>query len=150
MTFEQFVERYEAQLRAGLSATYGPELGAEVTADALTYGWEHWARIDAMANPVGYLYRVGQSAARRYTRPSGFLPAAPAADDLPPFEPGLAPALEALTDAQRTSVILVHALGMSQTDAARLLDVDLSTLRTHVRRGLTKLRTSLKVDSHAR
>ena len=41
---------------------------------ALAYGWQHWDRIGAMANPVGYLFRVGQSAARTDRRREGFLP----------------------------------------------------------------------------
>jgi len=36
-----------------------------VTAEALAYAWENWDRLSSMKNPVGYLYRVGQSRARR-------------------------------------------------------------------------------------
>ena len=39
----------------------GPELGREAAAEALVYGWEQWDRISEMANPAGYLYRVGRS-----------------------------------------------------------------------------------------
>jgi hypothetical protein len=31
----------------------------------LAYGFEHWGKVGPMANPAGYLYRVGQSEARR-------------------------------------------------------------------------------------
>ena len=148
MTFEEFVRRYTARLRAGLVAAYGPDVGADATAEALAYGFEHWDRISGMDNPIGYLYRVGQSEARCHVRPSGFLPER-AAPDLPHFEPGLAPALEGLTESQRVSVVMVHALGWSQVDAAHVLGVDVSTLRTHIARGLAKLRAALEVTIDA-
>ncbi len=133
-----------ARLRAGLVAAYGPETGADAAAEALAYGFEHWARLAGMDNPVGYLYRVGQTEARRQLRPNGFLPSRPAVR-LPDFEPGLAPALESLSEQQRAGVLLVHALGWPQVDAAELLGVDVSTLRTHIARGMEKLRAALEV-----
>lgn len=147
--FETFLAEHRARLVAGLVAAYGPEVGQEAASEAMAYGWQHWDRLAVMDNPVGYLYRVGQSAARTHLRPSGFLPQRPA-PGLPDFEPGLAPALESLSEQQRVCVILVHALGWPQAEAARLLGIDVSTLRTHVDRGLDRLRTSLKVEPHVR
>ncbi|MEL6980814.1 MAG: sigma factor-like helix-turn-helix DNA-binding protein [Actinomycetota bacterium] len=147
MTFETFLAEHRARLTAGLVATYGPEVGQEAAAEAVAYGWQHWDRLRSMDNPAGYLYRVGQTTARGQLRPTGFLPQDPS-PGLPDFEPGLAPALEALSEQQRACVVLVHALGWSKADAARLLDIDVSTLRTHVNRGLDRLRTSLKVEPH--
>ncbi len=147
MSYEGFLAENRARLLAGLVAAYGPELGQEAAAEAEAYGWQHWDRLQNMDNPTGYLYRVGQSSIRPQMRPTGYLPAKPD-DGLPDFEPGLAPALETLSELQRTSVVLVHALGWSLTDAAALLDVDMSTVRTHIQRGLEKLRSALKVEAH--
>ena len=144
VTYEEFVQRDGTRLRAGLVAAYGPEVGADAAAEAIAYGFEHWDRVGPMANPSGYLYRVGQSEARKHFRPSGYLPAAPAAG-MPDFEPGLAPALETLTEQQRVGVVLVHALGWTLREAAELIDVDISTLRTHIARAMAKLRTALEV-----
>jgi len=33
----------------------------DAVAEALAYGWEHWSVVAGMHNPVGYLFRVGQS-----------------------------------------------------------------------------------------
>jgi len=148
VTFEEFAEAHSARLRAGLVAAYGLEVGLEATADALAYGFEHWLRLSAMRNPIGYLYRVGQTAARRHRRRSLFLPDRPAVD-MPEFEPRLAPALCSLSDQQRAAVLLVHALGWSQTDAAELLEISVSTLRTHMARALAHLRSELEVPAHA-
>jgi RNA polymerase sigma-70 factor (ECF subfamily) len=149
VTYEEFVRRDSARLRAGLVAAYGPEVGADACAEALAYGFEHWDRVGPMANPAGYLYRVGQSEARRHFRPQAYLPATPATG-FPDFEPGLAPALESLTEPQRVGVVLVHALGWTLREAAELLDVDVSTLRTHIARAMVKLRTALEVSVDAR
>ena len=51
-----------------LVAFYGVEVGCEATADALALAWERWDSIEAMTNPIGYLFRVGQSRSRRYRR----------------------------------------------------------------------------------
>lgn len=148
MTYEQFVERDGARLRAGLVAAYGPQVGADAAADALAYGFEHWERVGAMDNPAGYLYRVGQSAARREFRPKGYLPHT-AVPGEPLFEPGLAPALESLTEPQRVGVVLVHGLGWTLRESADLLDVEVSTLRTHIQRAMEKLRSALEVNVDA-
>lgn len=149
VTFDEFARRDGPRLRAGLVAAYGPDVGADAAAEALAYAFEHWDRVGPMANPAGYLYRVGQSEARRHFRPHGYLPAVAAAG-LPEFEPALAPALESLTEPQRVGVVLVHALGWTLRDAADILEVDVSTLRTHIARAMTKLRTALEVIPDAR
>jgi RNA polymerase sigma-70 factor (ECF subfamily) len=149
VTYEEFVRRDGVRLRAGLVAAYGPEVGADAAAEALAYGFEHWDRVGGMDNPAGYLYRVGQSEARRHFRATGYLPVAPA-PGLPEFEPALAPAMESLTEPQRVGIVLVHALGWTQREAAELLDVDVSTLRTHIARAMVKLRAALEVTVDVR
>ncbi|MEM9132260.1 MAG: sigma-70 family RNA polymerase sigma factor [Actinomycetota bacterium] len=147
MTFESFVEASASRLRSALVAAYGPDVGADATAAALSYGWENWDRLSTMTNPAGYLYRVGQTAARRSTPRQGFLPAPPP-DELPHFEPGLLPALEELSESQRVAVVLVHGFGWTQAEVAELLDVSPSTIRTHIARALTKLQSALEVEPH--
>ena len=142
--FTRFVERVEPRLSYAFYAAYGPEVGSEVTADALAFAWEHWDQVVKMDNPAGYLYRVGQSKARRYHRPRVLFPHANPAD-LPDFEPGLPAALEGLTEAHRQAVILVYALEWTEEEAAKLLGKSRSTLRTHLERGLAHLRQSLEV-----
>jgi DNA-directed RNA polymerase specialized sigma24 family protein len=143
--FTAFVGEAEPRLRRALVATYGPVVGREAALDALSWAWEHWHRLESVANPVGYLYRVGQTAARRLlaTRPA----VAPEADhltsEIEPV-PELAPALQALSEQQRAAVVLVHGYGFSLREAADVLDVGVSTLREHLSRGMTRLRETLE------
>lgn len=59
--FTEFFRDVEPRLRRALVAAYGTERGREAAAEALARAWEHWADVVEMSNPVGYLYRVGQS-----------------------------------------------------------------------------------------
>ena len=144
--FEKFVAIDGERLRRVLFAHFGIEEGDEAAADALAWAWEHWDQVREMTNPVGYLYRVAQTSARRqrrWRRPVGLL--AQPHDDLAGFEPGLDAALAGLPRAQRIAVILVHALGWSYQEAGDAMDVPVSSVRNHVHRGVKKLRTSLGV-----
>ena len=148
--FRAFVHDVEPQLLDALVATYGPADGREATVDALSWAWEHWERLDGVGNKVGYLYRVGQSATRRFAARG--LPLADShasSSRLPDVEPALLPALADLSDQQRTIVLLVHAFDWSQTDVAALLEITPSTVREHLRRALERLRHDLEVnDAH--
>lgn len=140
----------EPSLRQALIATYGAVDGREATVDALSWAWEHWDQLAAATNKTGYLYRVGQTATRKFATRDLTLLGDPdddrRNDGLPPeFEPNLVPALRGLSDQQRTAVLLVHGYQWSQTEVAELLDITPSTVREHLRRGLDRLRTQLEV-----
>ncbi len=136
--FTRFVKEVEPRLSYAFYAAYGPEVGNEVTADALAYAWEHRERVAEIDNLAGYLYRVGQSKARRYHRPRILFPRTHP-DSISEFEPGLPSALEELTESQRQAVILVYALEWTEEEAAHVLGKSRSTVRTHLERGLTHL-----------
>jgi DNA-directed RNA polymerase specialized sigma24 family protein len=146
--FTDFVRSAGPRLSYALVAAYGVEVGSESTADALAYAWEHWSDMKEMDNPVGYLYRVGQSAARRHRRTGKLFPAVDH-HRLPLVEPGLPAALSRLSEAQRTAVVLLYVLEWTEREAADLLGVDRSTVRRHRDRGLTKLRAALEVSTDA-
>ena len=144
--FEDFFERVEPKLRIALIAVFGQEAGRDATAAALAYGWEHWDRISSMGNPVGYLYRVGQSSQRRHKEPRWI--EAPQ-DHTPHFEPGLPAAIAALSEKQRLAVVLVHAYGWNRKEVADIVGISVSSIDTHLSRGLSRLRRSLGAESNA-
>jgi DNA-directed RNA polymerase specialized sigma24 family protein len=144
--FERFVAETEPKLRRALVALHGSEVGRDATAEALAFAWEHWDKLATMENPIGYLYRVGQSRVRRRRSPVVFLP--PAAEERE-FEPKLPAALRSLSAKQRVAVVLVHGFGWRVTEVATLLGVQPTTVQNHLARGLRRLRKSLGVDEHA-
>lgn len=146
--FTAFVEEIGPKLRATLLARYGPERGADVTAEALGYAWEHWDRVRAMDNPAGYLYRVAQSQARRgIFRPKPRLPQPRIAYQPPRVEPGLKPAIERLSPRQREVVVLVHGFGWTVTEVSEMLGIGFSSTKKHLERALTRLRSEMGVFS---
>lgn len=144
--FEAFVERFESKLRIALVALFGQDAGRDAAAASLAYGWEHWDDVSKLDNPVGYLYRVGQSSQRRRKEPTW---APVPVDATPHVEPGLPAAIGALSDRQRLAVVLVHAYGWDRVEVAELADISVSAVDTHLSRGLSRLRDSLGVDTHA-
>jgi RNA polymerase sigma factor (sigma-70 family) len=144
-SFAAFFVEVEPRLRHALAASLGADVGVEAAADALAYGWEHWDRVGRMANPAGYLYRVGRSRGRRLLRIPSELPPV-REQSLPWVEVGLPAALESLSERQRVAVVLVHSLGWTQTEVAELLGVSQGAVRTHLERGMKRLRSKLGVS----
>ncbi len=143
--FALFFADAEPQLRRALSAGFGMELGRDATWDALVYGWQHWNRVQSMDNPVGYLFRVGQNIARGSRRSSSRWTVEESVG-IPWIEPGLEPALRALSDRQRTVVAMIHGFGMRFGDVAELLGLTRSSVQSHERRAMNKLKKALGVE----
>ena len=144
--FETFVGRVEAPLRRALVAAYGFDRGREATADALSWAWENPDRMASVTNPVPYLFRVGQSSVRRRKVAIPFV-----RDDAGDswFEPKLGSALAALTDKQRIAVVLIHGYQWTMREVADLIGVRISTVQSHLERGLRNLRAAMEVSDHA-
>jgi DNA-directed RNA polymerase specialized sigma24 family protein len=141
--FTDFVAVHEHRLRRALVATYGPVVGRDAAVDALSWAWEHWDRVAELDNPVGYLYRVGQTAASQHLRARPAAAWSSAVTDAPEATPELLPALADLSEQQRAVVVLVHGYGISQREVSDLLGISVSTVREHLSRGMTRLRAAL-------
>lgn len=102
-----------------------------------------------MENPLGYLFRVGQSKVRRYRwrRPPIALVPNPGSE--PWVEPGLLAGLERLTRNQRTAVVLVAGFEWTQQEVSDLLGISRSSVQKHYERGMGRLRAVLEVSSDA-
>lgn len=140
--FETFVVDVEPSLRRALIAAYGFERGRDATAEALGWAWEHWERARDLDKKVAYLFRVGQSKSRQRKTPVTFQ--RPQAYE-PWFDPGLAPALSSLTEHQRIAVVLINGFDWKLREVAELLDVRVSTVQSHLERGMRSLRNAMEV-----
>ena len=63
-SFDAFIADAQVRLRRAFVARYGIDLGVEACSESITWAYANRARLMAMTNPVGYLYRVGQTAVR--------------------------------------------------------------------------------------
>lgn len=137
----------EARLKTAFIARFGVDVAEDLTAETMAWAWEHRGELGGVDNPVGYLFRVGQSKSRRLLRwrreKVRFPTEAPAAGGTPWVEPALPAALQELSEEARTAVVLTQCFEWTYGEVADLLDVPLHTVRNRVHRGLTELRTAL-------
>jgi DNA-directed RNA polymerase specialized sigma24 family protein len=100
-----------------------------------------------MSNPAGYLYRAAQTQARRAIGRGRTLTFPP--ESTMGTDPGsridgdLADALRQLPDQQRLDVLMVHVYGWTPIEVGRITDTPAVTDRSHLRRGLRHLRSTL-------
>jgi DNA-directed RNA polymerase specialized sigma24 family protein len=120
-SFTEFVKQTEPRLRHALSALFGTELGKEMTAESLAYGWEHWDRVREMDNPPGYLYTVGRDRGLRLIARNRPVLLPVDVQRLPWVEPQLAGALAQLPERQRVVVMLVHSFQWSMSEVGIFL-----------------------------
>jgi RNA polymerase sigma factor (sigma-70 family) len=146
------LDEVEIRLRRVLVARYGVDVGVDLTADVLAWAWENRDRVAGLDRPLGYLYRVAQSQARRYRRWTERAPSFAVVPDAP-AAPGDAAGREAqmtllglatLTPEQRMAVLLVKAHGWTYPEVAEVLGVPTTTVTNHVTRGLARLRAHLE------
>ncbi len=135
-------------LTRGLITHLGPEIGGEAVSEALAYYAAHPEKVRGMANPVGYLFRVGSRRALRSRRrpPSPDFPA-PAEVGIPDVALELVETMARLSARQRTCVTLVHAFGYRNREVAEMLGISTESVQTHCRRALDRLRTLLEEET---
>jgi DNA-directed RNA polymerase specialized sigma24 family protein len=145
--FERFLKENGERLVDALTALFGPTVGNEAAADALSYCWEHWDRVREMANPVGYLYVMARGRVHR-ARGRRFLLLDPVDSQSAPWvEPGLPAALERLSEKQRVVVMLIHCFQWSFKEVAEMMGVSKGTVQLHERRAMRRLRSDLGVEA---
>lgn len=151
--YEQFLRRHGPRVQRALVAAYGAEIGVEAHAEAMAIAWERWSTVSAMANPAGYLYRVGQSHARpgiRWSSRRGefhrhFEESLRADTALDADVLDVAAAVSTLSRSHRVAVLMVKAWGFTYAESAEVLGISEAALTNHVRRGLAALRRQLGV-----
>ena len=151
LDFEAFFDREKTRLFQALCVVTRNRFEAEeLTQDAFLALYERWHRVGAMEDPTGYLYRTAMNNFRSWRRRSAL--AAKRAVRLMPRDDSidhieeqdmLARALASLTERQRAAVVLIDLLGYSSEEAGRMLGVDASTVRSHIKRAHAELRTRM-------
>jgi DNA-directed RNA polymerase specialized sigma24 family protein len=138
-----WIQSLQSRLRPAFVARLGPQGADDALSVALSYAWEHRERVEGMDNPHGYLYRLGVRSTFRQPRRIA-LPA-PTNGVLPEMEPRLPEVLSTLSSSQRVAVILVYGLGWTAREVAELQGTSVSSVETHLQRGLKHLRKQLGV-----
>jgi DNA-directed RNA polymerase specialized sigma24 family protein len=146
IVLDDFIVKAQPSLERALVARFGLNDGMDAAAEAMAYACTHWDRISTMANPVGYLYRVGESRTRREFQRAHrtfALVVEPLTTDQP-VDIDLQRALMRVKPNQRVAIVLVHSHGHSYAEAARLMDLPVTAVANHLTRGLASLRRILE------
>jgi RNA polymerase sigma-70 factor (ECF subfamily) len=153
--FGELVRRHGSAVRALLrrmGAT--PSLADDIAQDAFVVAFQ---KVGTLHDGAAFLPWVKQTAARLYVRRWRKERRCDLLAETPEPEPDqasnrhgsidaridLEQALKALTPAQRLCVSLCYGAEFSHAEAAEALNVPLGTVKSHVKRGLDKLRAEL-------
>jgi RNA polymerase sigma-70 factor (ECF subfamily) len=152
--FDAFVEEEHERLYKALYFVTGSREDAEdLSQEAFMKLWERWDRIEEIADPTGYLFRVALNAFRMRRRRAAmalrrYLPKTVTRDEFAEAEmrADVRRLLMRLTPRQRAALLLVDLLGYRSEQAARILRVRPSTVRNLASQG----RKTLKATEGAR
>lgn len=151
-TFDEVFDELYPRARTLAFRILGDMPAAEdAAAEAMTRALVRWNRVASLPYRDGWILRVTANVAldvaRRRTRASALrvdpLVVGSAEDELVVLRSALVEALLALPKRQREAIVLVHLLGYSPTDAAATMNVSVSSVGQHVRRGLERLRVDV-------
>ena len=135
-----------------------PALADDLAQDAFLAAFE---RIGSFRGEGSFAAWVGRIAARLYIRRWRYsarfdlmeeverLPASDGGEAAQNDRIDLDEALKSLTPAERMCVSLCHGAGMSHGEAAEALQAPLGTVKSHVKRGLDKLKARLAPGTEA-
>ena len=135
-----------------------------LAAEALTRAYDRWPSVRRHPAPDAWVLRVTINLALDRTRrqPTGgghrvidlrddstHGPNVESLDDLSAVRLALGDALRALPEKQRHAVALRYLAGCSERDIAASLGINPGTVKTHLKRGLDRLRADLGADAEA-
>lgn len=155
--FTAYVRSRQGSLsRFALFVSGDPDLAKDLVQDALLKAWLHWDRVCEVESPDAYVHRiiVNQHASvrralwRRHEVTNGplvELAAGPSVEP-PPHDPDLWAPILRLSPMQRATVVLLYYEGLSEAEIAEYLGCSIGSVKTHVARGLRRLRTVLGED----
>lgn len=130
-------------VRRALVARNGLTDGCDAAGEAVAWAWEHQRQLAEMTNPVGYLYRVGQSSLRRRFRHDRLrvdvMPEL-VVEDAVDIDHELFDALRQLTPDQRQAVVMVHMYSFTYREVADVIGTTETAVTNYVHRGMKRLR----------
>lgn len=137
-----------------------PTSSEDVAAEALARAYAHWSRIGDQPWREGWVVRVTTNLAIDVARGNSRFADRPVAvdtasredtaDDVVVLRVTLAAALQRLPKRQREAVSLRYLAGLSEAEVADALQVSVGSVKTHLHRGVQRLRTRLGDDTDRR
>lgn len=125
-------------------------LAEEMASEAFARAWARWRAVEGHPSPAAWVLRTTSNLALDATR-RGLPPATPTADrpaaeDIVVLRLALTHALRKLPQRQRDTVILRYLADLPEHDVAVALGISAGSVKTHLHRGLARLRTTIGPD----
>jgi RNA polymerase sigma factor (sigma-70 family) len=144
-----FEEEHERLFKALYFVTGSQQDAEELMQDAFLKLWERWDQINTIEDPVGYLFRIALNGFRMRRRRAAIAvrKASPAAEVRDGFldaemRADVRQLLLGLTPRQRAALMLVDLLEYPSEQAANILGVRASTVRSLATQGRQALRAT--------
>jgi RNA polymerase sigma-70 factor (ECF subfamily) len=145
--FTDFYRESRPRVVRALALTLGDtDLAAEATDEAMTRACQRWDQVHIMANPGGWVYRVGLNWARsvlrrrRLNRQPLYQPSVGAPEI---GEPAVHRALAELSVDHRAVVVCRYLLGWTVEETANALDMPVGTVKSRLNRASKQLAARL-------
>jgi len=142
-----FAEEHRGLYEALYFVTGNRADAAELMQDAFLKLWERWDRIERIADPKGYLFRVALNGFRMRARAASraarrLVPVASSPDpfDRVDLREDVRRLLLDLTPRQRAALVLLDMYGYGSEEAARIMGIRPSTVRALATQGRAVLR----------
>jgi RNA polymerase sigma-70 factor, ECF subfamily len=150
LSFEElFLSVHDRLYRALYFITGSSADAEELMQDAFLKLWERWDRIDAIDDPVAYLFRVSLNGARMRARRARVVARmiVPPASTRDPFDDidvheDVRRMLRGISPRQRAAIVLTEILGYSSEQAARIMGIKPTTVRVLASQGRAALKES--------
>ena len=147
-TFELFFDANRKRLYGSFCLITGNRHEAEkIVQDAFLKMWERWDRVSRLDDPQGFLFRTAMNVFRNRARRAALAvrklaDAELRVDDLATVEDRdeLVRMLRALTERQRSALVLMDYLGYRSDEAAAILGIRASTVRVLSTKGRASVR----------
>lgn len=152
--FETFYRAKADPLRRALAVTLGdPHVAGEAIDEAMTRALARWGHVGQLADPAGWVYRVGLnwsiSRWRRLRRERPLDGVEPLLGGPDPEAATVATSLLTLPIEQRAVIVCRTILEFSTAETAVALGVREGTVKSRLARGLAVLRSSLAEKEEA-
>jgi RNA polymerase sigma factor (sigma-70 family) len=144
-----FADEHRSLFKALYFVTGNRADAAELMQDAFLKLWERWDRVDRIADPRAYLFRVALNgfrmrarAGRRATRRVLPITTSPDPFDEVSVREDVRHMLLELSPRQRAALVLLDLYGYGSEEAGRIMGIRPSTVRALATQGRTVLRAS--------
>jgi RNA polymerase sigma-70 factor (ECF subfamily) len=146
--FDQFFgDGFERCVAVARRITHDGEASKDLAAEAFARAWARWPRLASQATRQGWVLKVTANLAIDATRRKAVKPEGSRdteAEDAVATRLALAAALWSLPRRQRQAIVLRYLADLSEPAAAMALGVSPGSVKTHVHRGLLRLREMLQ------